>query len=175
LGKIKASQGRRRIKEPKPKAITRALRPLVSNPLEEYCLALLLQHPELKGRDEDLLPEYFDSSENREISIAWQQVDDTSSLKDKLDTALHEEVDALMSRSLPANQIEQKYANCVLRLKEKFLRNLAVKREEILSLEAEAGGTDAELAKLEEQGIEVSVQLGEVFAQKARRCQDPRR
>ncbi|MAF85053.1 MAG: DNA primase [Dehalococcoidales bacterium] len=175
LGKIKASQGRRRIKEPKPEAITRALRPLVSSPLEEYCLALLLQHPELKGRDEGLLPEYFDSSENREISIAWQQADDTSSLKDKLDAALHEEVDALINRILPANQIERKYANCVLRLKEKFLRNLAIKREEILALEAEAGGTDAELAKLEEQGIEVSVQLGEVFAQKARRGQEPRR
>ena len=35
-------------------------------------------------------------------------------------------------------------------------------------LEAEVGGTAAELAKLEEQGIEVSIQLGEVFTQKAR-------
>lgn len=175
LGKIKASQGRRQIKEPKPEAITRALRPLVSNPLEEYCLVLLLQHPELKDRDEVLLPEYFDSSENREIFIAWQQADNLSSLKDKLDTSLHEEVDALINRSLPANQVEQKYANCVLRLREKFLKSLEAKRAEIFALELESGGSGADLAKLEEEGIEVSIQLGEVFAQKARRGQEPRR
>ena len=169
LGKIKASQSRRQIKEPKPEAISRALRPLLSSPLEEYCLALLLQHPELKDRSGGPLPEYFEGSQNREIFIAWQQANDLSSLRDKLDTALHEEVDALINKSLPANQIEQKCANCVLRLREKFLRGLAAKTEEVLALEAESGGTAAELAKLEEQGIEVSVQLGEVFAQKARR------
>jgi len=169
LGKIKASQSRRRIKEPKPQTISRALRPLLSSPLEEYCLALLLQHPELKDRSGGPLPEYFEGSQNREIFIAWQQANDLSSLRDKLDTALHGEVDALINKSLPANQIEPKYANCVLRLREKFLRGLAAKTEEVLALEAESGGTAAELAKLEEQGIEVSVQLGEVFAQKARR------
>jgi hypothetical protein len=66
-------------------------------------------------------------------------------------------------------QIEQKYNNCVLRLREKFLRSLETKRAEVLALEAESGGTVAELAKLEEQGIEVSVQLREVFAQRRRK------
>ncbi|GAG04728.1 unnamed protein product [marine sediment metagenome] len=42
-------------------------------------------------------------------------------------------------------------------------------------MEAESGGTAAELAKLEEQGIEVSVQLGEVFTQKAKRGSEQRR
>jgi len=45
---------------------------------------------------------------------------------------------------------------------------LETKRGAVLALEAEAGGTAAELAKLEEQGIEVSIQLGEVFTQKKR-------
>ena len=44
-----------------------------------------------------------------------------------------------------------------------------MKRAGVLALEAESGGTAAELAKLEEQGIEVSVQLGEVFTQKSQR------
>ena len=35
-------------------------------------------------------------------------------------------------------------------------------------MEAESGGSAAELAKLEEQGIEVSLQLGEVFAQRVK-------
>ncbi len=175
LRRIKLSRGRRRTKEPSQERVTRALHPLLSSPVEEYCLALLLQHPELKGRNEGLLPEYFENSENREIFTAWQQANDLSSLRDGLDSAVWEHLDSLMTRSLPANQIEQKYANCALRLREKFLRSLEVKRAGVLALEAESGGSAAELAKLEEQGIEVSVQLGEVFTQKSRGNQEQRR
>jgi len=159
---------RRRGEEPKREAITQDLRPVFSSPVEEYCLALLLQHPELKGCCQHPSPEYFQNSENREIFVAWQQASDLSSLKDELDTAIWEHLDYLITRSLPPNQIEQKYANCVLRLREGFLRSLETKREAALALEAELGGTAAELAKLEEQGIEVSLQLGEVFTQKSR-------
>jgi hypothetical protein len=115
------------------------------------------------------LPDYFQNSENREIFIAWQQASDLSALRDKLDTAIWEHLDYLITKSLPPNQIEEKYADAVLRLREGFLRSLATKREAALALEAELGGTAAELAKLEEQGIEVSLQLGEVFSQKGRK------
>ena len=166
LSKMKTAH---RAKEPKPEAIAQALRPVFSSPREEYCLALLLQHPKLKALSQHPLPEYFQNSENREIFIAWQQVSDLSSLRDKLDTAIWEHLDYLITRSLPPNQIEEKYADAVLRLREGFLRSLATKREAALALEAELGGTAAELAKLEEQGIEVSLQLGEVFSQKSRK------
>ncbi|MCK4388525.1 MAG: hypothetical protein KAW00_07100, partial [Dehalococcoidia bacterium] len=165
LSKIKPY---RRAKEPKQEAIAQALHPVFFSPVEEYCLALLLQHPELKAHDQGPSPEYFENSENREILIAWQQANDLPSLKEKLDAAIWEHLDSLINKSLPANQIERKYANCVLRLQERFLRSLEAKREAVLALEAESGGTAAELAKLEEQGIEVSAQLGEVFIQEAR-------
>ena len=163
LSRVKPSQGRPKAKE------SYTLHPLLSNRLEEYCLALLLQHPELKQSDQASSPEYFQDTENREIFIAWQQVNDLASLKEKLDPAIWEHLDSLITKNLPANQIEQKYANCVLRLREKFLRDLEAKRGEILALAAEAGGIAAELAKLQEQGIEVSAQLGEVFTQKSQR------
>jgi len=166
---IKPSPGRRQVEEPKSEAIAHALRPVFFSPVEEYCLALLLQHPELKGYPQQPLPDYFQNSENREIFIAWQQASDLSALKDKLDTAIWEHLDYLITKSLPPNQIEEKYADAVLRLREGFLRSLATKREAALALEAELGGTAAELAKLEEQGIEVSLQLGEVFSQKGRK------
>jgi len=169
LPRIKPSPTRRRAEEPKPDAVAQALRPVFSSPLEEYCLALLLQHPELKDYHQHPSPEYFQNSENREIFVAWQQASDLSSLKAKLDTAIGEHLDYLLTKSLPPNQIEEKYADAVLRLREGFLRSLATKREAALALEAELGGTAAELAKLEEQGIEVSLQLGEVFTQKSRR------
>lgn len=168
LSRLKIRPKRAPAEEPKPEAAT-YLQPLLSNPIEEYCLALLLQHPELKAKDEGLLPEYFESSENREIFIAWQRSDKIEALKEELDPATHEHLDSLLSRSLSSNKIDQKYAECTLRLREKFLRSLATKIEAVLALEAESGGRAADLAKLKEQGVEVNVQLGKVFAQKRQR------
>jgi hypothetical protein len=128
----------------------------------------LLQHPELKEFSQEPLPEYFENSENREIFTAWQQSGDTPSLKGRLDTAIQEHLNSLMNKDLMDNRIEQKYTDCVLRLRERFLRSLEVKRAAALALEAELGGSAAELAKLKEQGIDISTQLGEVFTQKSR-------
>jgi len=172
IGRMKSSRGERRTKEPNQETVTRALHPLLSSPVEEYCLALLLQHPELKGRNEELSPEYFENSENREIFTAWQQANDLSALKDGLDSAIWEHLDSLINRNLPANQVEQKYADCALRLRQEFLRGLARKRAEVLNLEAESGGAAAELG---EQDIEVSIKLGEVFTRQSRGRQGQRR
>ncbi|MBA7635757.1 DNA primase [subsurface metagenome] len=170
LGGIRASQGR--VKEPPSAAVTRRLPPLFSSPVEEGCLAWLLQYPELKTHCQGLLPEYFENSENREIFLAWQKTSDLPSLKKELDLAVHEHLDSLVTKSLPPTtqaEREDVFASYVLRLREKFLRSLAAKREEVLAVEAESGGSAAELAKLKEQGVEVSVQLGEIFAQRSRR------
>lgn len=171
LKRERPSRGKRQAKEPSQERVTRARRLLLSSPVEEYCLALLLQHPELKGRNEGLLPEYFENSENREIFTAWQQANDLSSLKEGLDSAIWEYLNSLITRSLPANQIEPKYADCVLRLREEFLRDSERKRAKVFAFEAEVEGSGADLTKLKEQGIEVSVQLGEVFTQKSRGSQ----
>ena len=168
LRRTRPNRGKRRAKVPTQARSTQVLSPLLSNPVEEYCLTLLLQYPELKTRNDELSPKYFENSANREIFTAWQQANNLSSLKEGLDSAIWGHLDSLITKSLPANQIESKYANCVLRLREKFLRSLEMKRAAVLALEAQSGGTAAELAKLEEQGIEVSVQLGEVFTQKSR-------
>jgi len=169
LRKIKPSQGKRWAKEPSRESVTHTLQPLLSSPVEEYCLALMLQHPELKDSCQGLLAKYFENTENREIFIAWQQASDPPSLKAELDTIIWEHLDLLINRNLPpASQTErqQSFTDCILRLREKFLRDLEAKQAEALASEAESGGTAAELAKLQEQGIEVSIQLGEVFAQK---------
>ena len=166
--RIRPRQGRGRAEEPKQEVATH-LHPLLSSPIEEYCLALLLQHPELKDKHEELSPEYFENSENREIFIAWQRSDKIESLKEELEPATHEHLDSLLTRNLLNTKIEQKYAECVLRLREKSLRSLATKIEAVLALEAQSGGRAADLAKLNEQGIEVNIQLGKVFAQKSQR------
>jgi DNA primase len=170
-GRVEAALSRikpdRRAKETKPEAMARALRPLRSNPVEENCLALILQHPQLKAHCQGLLPEYFEDTQNREIFLAFKQVDDVSSVKKRLDGALYDYFDYLIGKNLLATHLEQRCADYALGLQEKFLRSLETKRQEVLVLAAESGGSTAELAKLQEQGIEISVQLGKVFAQKS--------
>ena len=157
----------RQDKEPSRESVSHAAQLFLSRRIEEECLALLLQHPELKNKSAGLLPEYFENSENREILIAWQQSDDLSSLRDKLDAALWEHLDTLTNRNILATQIELRYNKYVLRLREEYLKGLERKREAVFTLEAEAGGTGADLAKLEEEGIEPSIQLREVFRSKS--------
>jgi len=164
LARVKSSQVRGRGRAPE----TEPVRPTLSSPKEEYCLALLLQHPELKRREEGLKEEYFENSENREIFIAWRQSDKIEEIKERLEPAIHEHLDHLATRKLLSNNLEQKYAHSVLDLREIFLRSLQNKREVVLDLEAQSGGTSAELAKLEELGIEVNRQLAELVKSRRR-------
>ena len=174
LTRIKPKPVKGRVEPPAPRAAP-PLQPVLSSPKEEYCLALLLQHPELKKKADQLTPEYFQNSENREIFIAWQRSDKIELIKEKLEPAIHEHFDSLITRNLLSNNLEQKYAECALELREKSLRSLALKIEAVLALEAQSGGTVAELAKLKELGTEVSSQLGEVFTQKNRRRLEQRK
>ncbi len=175
LGRMKTPTVRRQTPEPKPAAVTRALRPLVSSPLEVDCLALLLQHPEIKVSNEDLLPEYFINSENHEIFVSWQQVGDLQSLRENLDLSLHEHLDLLVNKSLPSNNVERRYADYTRRLRERFLKNRAAKIAEILALEAEPGGAGADMAKLEEELLEISTQRRELDAYRNQKRPEVRR
>ena len=80
-----------------------------------------------------------------------------------------------LNKNLPSTNVEQRYASYILRLRERHLKSLEAKKAGILALEAEASGTGADLAKLEEQGIETSIQLREIFIQKNQRRPELRR
>lgn len=152
----------------KPRETAQALthmRSIVANPLEEHCLALLLQHPELKARSSELPPEYFQNTENREIYVMWRQIEDDSLLEEKLEPAIMEHFDSLKKLNLPETDIEERYGRYLLRLREKFLKNLEARKAQILAIEAEKGGTSAELARLQEEGIDNSIQLLDIFKQ----------
>lgn len=146
---------------------------LLSDPVEEYCLALLVQYPELRQIAKELSGDHFESSDNRELLIRWQDSPDIPTLKDKLDFGLSEHLNYLLGKSFPAPiQDDEKtrrsaLIQCSLRLQERLLRRLEVRREQVLVLENEAGGVSAQLAKLEEQGIEASKELKDIFIRQA--------
>ena len=158
---------RRTSKTTAPESVTPTVHTTLSNPREEDCLALLLQHPELKEQCGELLPEYFADTKNREIFLAYIKTKDVKLIKRKLDSAFHEYIDYLMGKEVPANKLELRLADYALRLRETHLRSLQDKNTEALVLARESGGSAAELAKLEEQGIEISTQLAKVFTQRS--------
>jgi hypothetical protein len=144
------------------------IQPVFSQPLEEYCLALLLQFPKLSSYKNKLKAEYFENSENREVFISLCQNDDIDLIKSNLDYSIREHLDKLQKKDVPSDKIEEKMAVCTLRLHEKYLRSLEIKRETIFAAEAASKGSIAGLSKLEEQGIEGSAQLREVFSKKSK-------
>jgi DNA primase len=150
------------------KAFTSAAPAITSFSPEQYCLALLLQYPELKSGSTGLSPDHFENTENRELFVKWQQGDDLASLRDSLDSTLQEYLESLMSKDLPRILKESETARfedlnqCINRLHERRLKTLEAEKQELLAIEAETGGTAAQLAKLEEQGLEIDKQLQEI-------------
>ncbi len=149
-------------------------RKITSSPLEEYSLALIIKHPELSEFTAEIIPEYFENSENREIFVAWQKAG-CEGLRDEIPPEICEHLDALTSRELPEERADEKLAGCVLRLREKFIRSLEAEKGAILATEAETGGAEASLSKLAEQGTAGSEELREIFLKKSRRPTGQRR
>ncbi len=144
----------------------------LSHPLEEYCLALLFQYPELEKDPLALPAELFESSENRELFLRWQNAHDIALLQEQLDAALAEHLNYLLSKALPPqlennDQLKRStMADCILRLQERQWRRLETNKRELLSLESTNDDLLAGVAKLEEQGIESGRQLQKIFTRK---------
>ena len=144
---------------------------LVSNPVEEYCLALLLQYPELRPTARELSTEHFENTENREVFIKWQCTQDIFKLEEKLDANLLEHLNYLRNKPiLDKNDWERQHAlnDCILSLQERLSKRLEAGRELMFNLTREKEGVNAELAKLDEQGIRSSEQLKEIFIKRGR-------
>jgi len=164
--------GRKRPQPSKPTEQSRLARQFVSSSIEERCLALLLQYPELRPLARELSPEHFESTENREVFVKWQHSSDISDLENKLDTSLLEHLYYLINKNFPPaiQESEQKrhrhLDDCILRLKEELSRKLEIEKEATLEIEREKGGISAELSKLEEQGIGSGQQLQDIFVKR---------
>ena len=113
-------------------------------------------------------------SSKRQPAIVYKHLEhpircrrDWEALKERLDPFTRERVDEIEARQFSANRIHEKYADCVLMLRKDYLQSREAIRKEIFALEAEAGGSGADLARLQQEGIEPSQKLKEVFSQRA--------
>ena len=113
-----------------PSAFTK----LERDPMEDYCLALLLQHSELEAASEELRPEYFHRLENREIFNLWERqrrtdqgATEVASLQVYVDEELAEHLETLVRKSLPPLDQQRwwhAFQDAVHRLEERYLREL---------------------------------------------------
>lgn len=152
-----------RARESRHQALQKATRSIRSSPVEEYALAIMVQHPELKSKFSDLPVEYFENSENRAIFDKWQSFQnespDLTEIRAMLDPAIQSYFDSLATRNLPGDPIEERFSDCILRLRERYLRNMERKKAELLAYEAETGVKHADLSRLQELGSDISREL----------------
>ena len=148
---------------------------MTSSRLEEDYLALLLQHPECKANTENIAPEYFLNSENRVVFTTWNEVDDLDKLRDALDPALHEHLDAIAGRELPSDRIDERDADYRYRLEERYYKTLAAKTAETLALEVQEKGAGADLIKLQKDKVDYDTRLKAIYERKNQRRLESRR
>lgn len=120
-------------------------------PLEEYTLALLFQDPSLREHSSGLAPAFFTRVENRELFTAWADCDTLDRLRDSLDEALLEQLDALLALPVPSTDRKQRHealTQCLRRLEENALRELKL-QEQVLLAEGEVE---------QEEALEVALQ-----------------
>ena len=151
------------------------------DPLEEYCLALVLQNPEFgrlpgesgvpqheealspdpgEGAD-GLRPEYFFRVENREVFTNWMKCSKLDGLRESLDEELGGHLDYLLAKALPPADRKQREDDLrygVRRLEERYLREL--NREEQVRL---AEADPDQRADQERRIIQLSERLNQIF------------
>jgi DNA primase len=165
VGEQKANAGRRKRAEDAGFPDKTVSPSYFSNPVEEYCLALVMQNPNLKPQCSDMSSEYLESSSSRELFLRWLQTPDVTTLKEVLDPALSDLLDRLLSKPLPpANPAQREYelADCIAKLRERWLRNLETQKELLLIQEAESTEDEDHIAMLE-RGADVPQRLQELF------------
>lgn len=127
------------------------------DPLEDFCLALLLQNSELKQELDAIRPEYFQRLENRELfsqitrevrpnvvktevtadesgtsDTTTDTITDTTGSEEWLDQELSEHMGALVSKSLPSMDSRGQLGalrDVIRRMEERHLRELKAEEE----------------------------------------------
>lgn len=150
--------GRSNSRTSKPR-VEREITPLLSRPIEEQFLSLILKHPELRSRCRSLPSDYFENSENRELFLAWTKADDMDGLRNTIDDTLVDYLDVLVAKEVLASKTEERYNSYVLRLKEDYLRSLA-RIAETVKMAGELPG---------EKDVELTNKLLEIFNTRAGR------
>lgn len=173
----------------KPRAQQRRSAPLpaaVDEAVERYTLHLLLKYDRLRQAAAVLAPEHFERSENRQLFLAWRDCAGAEALRTHLAGPLADHLEELLGQRfppLPDDKTESALLECMLRLRESWLRTMKARESSLMS-DAEtaiASGSPQQyddlylrgeatlVRELQPQAMEVDAQLGRLFALKGQR------
>ncbi len=165
----------RRKPRTKTEPVTPASSMTASTAREDYVLAMLLHYPVLTGNATMPDPEFFFSSENREVFAAVMKTGNQphpgniEKIRNIINPALQDRFEAVVKTDLPETRtaVEQKFNDCVQRLKKHYVKTLAARK----AVSCNDGDEDARL----EEDVMFSTQLRELDAQGNRKAKGPRR
>ena len=109
-----------------------------SRSLDDYTLALLLSKPDLREHAQDLSPDLFRHTEDRELFRRWRECGTVEKLEEELDETLRERLAHLVGKRMEPTdrrQLEAALRQCLDRLRIRQLRE----RQEALLASEEAG------------------------------------
>ncbi|MBF8267898.1 MAG: primase [Dehalococcoidia bacterium] len=132
---------------------------------EEYCIHLLLLHPELRERGLDIPPDCFELSENRDVFTRWTVCSTMEEVQESLPEGLAEHLQAILATESPPldrKARERALEEAVNLLKERFFK---VQGQALL--EQLEGADWEDISSLEpslRQSNEINRQLRELFS-----------
>ena len=97
--------------------------------LEDFALALLLQYPDLREREDDLESDYFRRTENRELFTCLRSSITMEDVREELDESLHEHLDGLSTLELSPTEpwpVSEAFGQAARRLQQRHLKELQV-------------------------------------------------
>ena len=165
---LEASVGRPRPAAPARRAAAPppgpAMSPLTADrrdTLEEFTLKLLVERTELRPLAEDLSPDHFRKTENREVFTCLRDSTTIEELRDRLDDSLNEHLDHLAQTDLThigRPSAEAALEQSMRRLEQRHLQEI---QESLLASDDESLPPPRDL---EEQIIGVNTRLRELFS-----------
>jgi len=133
--------------------------------LEEYCLSLLLQHPDLKEHGLEISIDYFELSENRDVFTKWVVCSTIEEMSGSLPVDLTEHLQYLLDMEihpLDTKERQKSLLDVVNRLKERFLR---LKEQALMDQLEDADWKDISTLEASlNQANEINQQLKELFS-----------
>jgi DNA primase len=159
IGRVQRNQSMQRRKIREVATIT-PFQQLGKDPLEEFCLALLIQNPELLKLSSGLRTEHFQRMDNREAFTSWAKGPTIESQQEDIKS----HIEYLHKKTLPPSDFKEKTAalkQCITRLEERRLR--WIKEEESLHI---AGLEHKDLGNYEQQILKTNSAMEAIFKSK---------
>ena len=166
VGRLQRRNPQRRQRSAAP--TTASASPLTTahrDPVEEYCLYLLMVHSDLKESGLEISQDYFDLSENKDIFTKWTTYFTIEDIRGSLPSSLEEHLQAILETESPPldrNERQKSLGEVINRLKERYF-----KVQEQVLMEQLEGADWRDISSLEpsaSQAQEIAQRLRELFS-----------